>query len=61
MAVADTKLPLFKDPFWHFQIKIKFRKKSQGRAASDYRMLTSSGLFPGRGNLKDKFIHRLCS
>ena len=27
MAVADTKVPLFKDPFWHFQIKIKFWKK----------------------------------
>ena len=27
MAVADTKVPLFKDPFWHFQIKVKFRKK----------------------------------
>ena len=27
MAVANTKLPLFKDRFWHFQIKIKFRKK----------------------------------
>ena len=28
MAVADTKVPLFKDHFWHFQIKIKFRKKN---------------------------------
>ena len=27
VAVADTKVPLFKDYFWHFQIKIKFRKK----------------------------------
>ena len=27
MAVADTKVPLFKDHFWHFQIKIKFWKK----------------------------------
>ena len=25
--VTDTKVPLFKDHFWHFQIKIKFRKK----------------------------------
>ena len=57
MAVAHTKVPLFKDPFWHFQIKIKFKKKSQGRAASDYQMpdyrtLTSSGLFPAL-----RFIH----
>ena len=28
MAVADTKVPLFKGPFWHFQIKLKFRKKT---------------------------------
>ena len=28
MAVADTKLPLFKDQFRYFQIKIKFRKKN---------------------------------
>ena len=27
MVVSDTKVPLFKDYFWHFQIKIKFRKK----------------------------------
>ena len=27
MAVADTKVALFKDHFWHFQIKIKFQKK----------------------------------
>ena len=27
MAVANTKVPLFKDQFWHFQIKMKFRKK----------------------------------
>ena len=27
MAVADTKVPLFKDHFWHFQIKRKFWKK----------------------------------
>ena len=27
MAVASTKVPLFKDPFWHFQIKIKFQRK----------------------------------
>ena len=47
MTVADTKEPLFKDPFWHFQIKINFGKKSQGRAESDYRTLASSGLFPG--------------
>ena len=57
MAVAHTKVPLFKDPFWHFQIKIKFKKKSQGRAVSDYRTpdyqtLTSSGLFPAL-----RFIH----
>ena len=26
--VTDTKVPLFKDHFWHFQIKIKFRKKN---------------------------------
>ena len=45
MAVADTKVPLFKDHFWHFQIK-NFEKKSWSRAASDYRMLISSGLFP---------------
>ena len=25
--VTDTKVPLFKDHFWHFQIKTKFRKK----------------------------------
>ena len=23
MAVADTKVPLFNDHFWHFQIKIR--------------------------------------
>ena len=57
MAVAYTKVPLFKDP-WHFQIKIKFfKKKQQGQAASDYwtpdyRTLTSSGLFPAL-----RFIH----
>ena len=28
MAVADTKVPLFKDHFWNFQIKIKFWKKN---------------------------------
>ena len=27
MVVADTKVPIFKDHFWHFQIKIKLRKK----------------------------------
>ena len=27
MAVVNTKVPLFKDPLWHFQIKMKFRKK----------------------------------
>ena len=27
MAVADTKVFLFKDHFWHFQIKIKFQKQ----------------------------------
>ena len=48
MAVADTKVPLFKDHFWHFQIKIKFWKKTWGRAASDYRTLISSGLFPAQ-------------
>ena len=46
MAVADTKVPLFKDPFWHFQVKIKFWKKSQGRAVCNYQTLTSSELFP---------------
>ena len=44
--VTDTKVPLFKDHFWHFQIKIKFRKKIRGTAASNYRMLISSELFP---------------
>ena len=29
MAVADTKVPLFKDNFRHFQIKIKISNKSQ--------------------------------
>ena len=29
MAVADTKVPLFKDHFWHFQIKMKFRKRKK--------------------------------
>ena len=28
MAVADTKIPLFIEYFWHFQIKIKFQKKN---------------------------------
>ena len=46
--VTDTKVALSKDHFWYFQIKIKFRKKLWGRAASDYRMLISSGLFPER-------------
>ena len=46
MAVADTKVPLFKEHFWHFQIKIKFQKKSRDRAASDYQMLISPGLSP---------------
>ena len=27
MAVADTKVDLFKDHFWHFQIKKKSKKK----------------------------------
>ena len=27
VAVVDTKLPIFKEHFWHFQVKIKFRKK----------------------------------
>ena len=27
MAAADTKAPLFKNHFWHFQIKIKFKIK----------------------------------
>ena len=48
MAFADTKVPLFKY-LWHFQIKIKFKKKqkkTQGRAVSDYQALISSGLFP---------------
>ena len=27
MAVPDTKVPLFKDHFWRFQIKIRFPKK----------------------------------
>ena len=27
MTVADTKVPLFEEHFWHFQIKIKFQKK----------------------------------
>ena len=44
--VSDTKVPLFKDHFWHFQIKIKFQKKLWGRAAFDYQTLISSGLFP---------------
>ena len=26
MAVADSKVPLFKEHFWHFQIKIKSQK-----------------------------------
>ena len=26
--VTNTKVPLFKDHFWHFQIKITFRKKN---------------------------------
>ena len=30
----------------YFQIKIKFRKKIRGTAASNYRTLISSGLFP---------------
>ena len=47
--ITDTKVPLFKDHFWHFQIKIKFRKKLRGRAASDYRTLIS-GLFPDNNN-----------
>ena len=25
--VIDTKVPLFKDHVWHFQIKIKFQRK----------------------------------
>ena len=48
MAVAGAKVPLFKDHFWHFQIKIRPWKKSRGRAASDYRMLISSGLLSGK-------------
>ena len=28
LVVANTKVHLFKDHFWHFQIKIKFFKKS---------------------------------
>ena len=46
MAVADTKVPLFKDPFWHFQSKQNFEEKSRGKAVSNYRTLTSSRLFP---------------
>ena len=46
MVVADAKVPLFKDHFWSFQMKIKFRRKITRQAASDYRTLISSGLFP---------------
>ena len=60
MAVADTKVPLFKDHFWHFQIKIKFRKKLRGRAASDYRTLISSGLFPNNGLTNPDNTDGLC-
>ena len=28
MAVTDIKVPLFKENFRHFQIKIRFRKKN---------------------------------
>ena len=33
MAVADTKVALFKDYFWDFQIKIKFQKKITGQGS----------------------------
>ena len=43
--VTDAKAPIFKNHFWHFQIKIKFEKKLHGKAVSYYQMLISSGLF----------------
>ena len=39
--------PYLKTIFGIFSSKQNFKKKSQGRAATDYWMLIPSGLFPG--------------
>ena len=55
-VVADTKVPLFEDHFWHFQVKIEFKKKLRGSAASDGTLI-SLGLFPLNVALLSKWCH----
>ena len=46
MAVADAKLPLFKDHFWDFQIKIKFQKQITRQGSVQLPDPDSSRLLP---------------